>query len=290
VVLSLGASASFGSPSAQTQNVPGVTPRLITLGLNVAQSGAAAPITLAYVQGIQTFWYDQNARGGVCGRQVRLIYGDNGGNPQQGVTVYTQMSPQVLAFQHLSPSSVLLALAPQWTKDNIMVSASSTVSALFGEKNYIPINQDWGHAIVSSVDWLMKNRGLRRGDTIAVLHGVGAYGDDAKNGTEWVAQRHGLKVVSQQVAATDTEMSAPMLAFRQADAKVAFLVALAPQQNNAIAAADAINYRPIHVAASFLPSAMTTTIAPTLKSNRYYVMGNGGGPAEAPLSSTGAAV
>jgi ABC-type branched-subunit amino acid transport system substrate-binding protein len=277
--------ASFARPDARTADSPGVTSRLITLGLNVAQSGQAAPVTQLFVQGIQTFWYDQNKRGGVCGRQVKLVYGDNAGNPQQALTVYSQVGPQVLAFQQLSPSGALLALAQQSLQDKIVVSGSSTVSALFGQPNYVALPTDYGHAALDTIDWLIKQKKLKAGDTVALLHGVGAYGDDAKAGFVYAAQSRGLKTVTQQVAATDTDMSGPMLAFKQAGATVALLIALAPQDNNAIAAADAIGYQPTIIAASYLSSALDTSIGGTLKSSRYYVLGNGGGPSIADLSS-----
>src|SRR6185312_729333 len=54
---------------------------------------------------------------------------------------------------------------------------------------------------------------------------------------------------------------------------------------NAIAAMDSTGYQPTIVAASYLSSALDTSIGPTLKSSRYYVLGNGGGPSIADLSS-----
>jgi ABC-type branched-subunit amino acid transport system substrate-binding protein len=132
----------------------------------------------------------------------------------------------------------------------------------------------------------MKNKGLKKGDTVGLLYGVGAFGDDAKAGMAYIAKSRGLNPVYSQVAGTDTDMSGAMLSFKQAGAKVAVLIALAPQDNNAIAAADAINYQPTFVAGSFLVSALNTSIAPTLKSSRFYEIGNGGGPSTAPLSST----
>src|SRR5579862_2361783 len=83
---SAGMRAAAARPAAAT---PGVTKTTISLGLDVARSGLAAPLTVPFIQGIQTFWGNQNYTfHGVCGRKINLVFGDNGGDPQTELTAY----------------------------------------------------------------------------------------------------------------------------------------------------------------------------------------------------------
>jgi ABC-type branched-subunit amino acid transport system substrate-binding protein len=118
-----------------------------------------------------------------------------------------------------------------------------------------------------------------------MLYGTGSYATEAFLGAQYAASTFGLKLVSQQLAATDTDMSGAISSFKAAGAQDVVMVALAPQDFNAISAAQAANYTPTWVAASFLASALTTSIAPVLESNKFLVMGNGGNVDTADLSS-----
>jgi ABC-type branched-subunit amino acid transport system substrate-binding protein len=283
-VLAVGVGNSVAS-STSASATPGVTNRLITLGVNVAQSGLAAPTTVAFVQGIQTFWFGQNSRGGVCNHQVKLAYGDNGGDPQKGIGVYTQMKDSVLGFQQLSPTSVLTALADQVTADNMLVSGSSTISALFSKASYVPVVADYGNAYINVIDWLMRARGVQRGDTIGYLYGVGAFAEDGKRGVQFMADARGLKVVYQQVPATQPDMSGPMIAMERAGVKAVLANALTPQTLNAVASAESINFKPTFVGSTFQASALDTSLKAALTSGRVFILGNGGGPTAASLLS-----
>jgi ABC-type branched-subunit amino acid transport system substrate-binding protein len=284
VLLALGVGTTFAS-SGSSSATPGVTSRLITLGVNVAQSGLAAPTTVAFVQGIQTYWFNQNARGGVCRHQVKLLYGDNGGDPQKAIGVYTQMRNSVLALQQLSPTSVLTALGDQVSADNMLVSGSSTISALFSKSVYVPVVADYGNAYINVIDWLMRARGIARGDTIGYLYGVGGFAEDGKRGIEYMANARGLKVVYQQVPATQPDMSGPMIAMERAGVKAVLANALTPQTLNAVAAAESIGFRPTFVGSTFQASALDSSLRPALTSGRVFILGNGGGPTTASLLS-----
>ncbi len=283
IVESCGSSTSTNTSTSRAPT-PGVTQSTISLGLDVAQSGQAAPLTVPYVQGIQTFWDRQNATAhGVCGRTVKLVFGDNGGDPQTELTAYTAMQSKVLAMQQVSPSSGLLSLVQQFENQQVLFSSSTTVN-LFTVPEYFAIGTDYGHAVLDSIYWLTKNRGLAKGDTIGILYGTGSYGTEAYLGAKFASQVYGLNLVSQQVAATDTAMGGPILSFKSAGAKYVIMVALAPQDFNAIAAAQASGYSPTWVAASFLASALTTSASSVLTSNNFLVMGNGGNVDTADLS------
>jgi Periplasmic binding protein len=290
---SSGSSTAQGAPSAASSGASGgssggsegVTSSSISLGLDVAQSGQAAPETVPFVQGIQTFWDRQNGLGGVCKRHVHLIFGDNGGDPQTELTAYTSMQDKILALQQISPSAGLEGVVNQLQQQNMLFSSSSTVN-LFSVPQYYAVGTDFGHAVVDTIYWLMQHKGLKKGDTIGFLYGTGAYATEADLGAKFAAQQYGLKLVGQQLADTDTDMSGAVSAFKGAGAKYVVMVSLAPQDFNTISAAQAADYHPMWVAASFLASALGTSAGPVMKSSNFYVMGNGGNVDTANLSGT----
>jgi ABC-type branched-subunit amino acid transport system substrate-binding protein len=285
--VALGVGSAGASGAATT---PGVTKSTITLGLDVAQSGLAAPTTVPFVQGIQTFWGDQNYNHhGVCGRKVSLAFADNGGDPQTELTAFTSLENKVLAIQQVSPSAGLLGLLSQLQSQQILFSSSSTVN-LFNVPEYYALGTDFGHAVVDTTWWLMQHRGLKKGDTIALLYGTGPYATEANLGAQFAASTYGLKLVSSQLAASDTDMTAAIQSFKSSGAKFVIMVALTPQDFDAVSAGQAAGYSPTWIAASFLSTALTTSIAPVVESNKFLVMGNGGNVSTSDLSGKSAGV
>ena len=96
--MSLGAIAACGkSESGEEQGDvkagPGVTAKAINVGILTDLSGTFAALGKPIVQATQLYWKQQNASGGVCGREVNLVVKDHGYNPQRAVTQYRESSP-----------------------------------------------------------------------------------------------------------------------------------------------------------------------------------------------------
>src|SRR5436190_9138942 len=81
-------SSSSSSSSGGVKGGPGITAKTISLGVLTDLSGIFAPFGQPGTQAHQLYWKEQNARGGVCNRTVKLIIKDHGYDPQQAVTQY----------------------------------------------------------------------------------------------------------------------------------------------------------------------------------------------------------
>ena len=67
---------------------------------------------------------------------------------------------------------------------------------------------------INAVDFLMKEHGVKSGDTIGHLYFEGDYGENALKGSKYAAGKHGLKIVEQKITPADTDMTGQVAAFQ----------------------------------------------------------------------------
>ncbi|MBL8966702.1 MAG: ABC transporter substrate-binding protein [Spirochaetaceae bacterium] len=77
-------------------------------------TGEAATYGVSTKQGMELAFEEWNAKGGVLGKQVKLVFADDKGDPAEGATVYTKLIQQdkVVAIVGTVMSKVTLAGAP----------------------------------------------------------------------------------------------------------------------------------------------------------------------------------
>ena len=86
VALAVGAALAVGSPQAQAQNK-----EPIKIGFSMAQTGVLAGAGKSGLLAMQIWEKDQNAKGGLLGRPVKLIYYDDQTNPSTVPGIYTKL-------------------------------------------------------------------------------------------------------------------------------------------------------------------------------------------------------
>ena len=121
-------------------------------------------------QGATLYWQDQNKKGGVCGRTVKLITKDHGYNVQNAVSLYTSMQPQVLAFQELLGSPMTAALLNSIASDTILTQPVSWSSKLLTNPYIVMSGATYDIEMLNGWDWLMKNKGLTAGSKIGHIY------------------------------------------------------------------------------------------------------------------------
>ena len=122
-----------------------MTAKTISLGVLTDTSGVFAGLGGPLVEGNQLFWKLQNAKGGVCGRQVELVVKDHGYDPQKGVSLYREIEPKVLAIQQLLGSPVAAALLPSIQKDGILTALAAWPSQLTANPQHPRERRDLRH-------------------------------------------------------------------------------------------------------------------------------------------------
>lgn len=262
-------SSGGGETSGGVKGGPGVTAKTITLGVQTDLTGVFAALGEVITQNNRLYWKEQNAKGGVCGRQVKLIVKDHGYDPQTAVTQYRDIAPNVAALQQVIGSPISVALLPTWKRDNMLALLAAWPPTLLGEQNVGIIGASYDVEAINGIDWLMKNKGLKKGDKIGDLYFEGDYGEGGLVGVKYAAQKAGLQVVEQKVKATDTDMSGQVAAFKRAGVKAMWLT-VGPKQLASAAGVAKASGLDVPIGGNgpvFSPQLLATAVGPTLVKN-----------------------
>jgi ABC-type branched-subunit amino acid transport system substrate-binding protein len=88
-----------GSKCAQARSAgPGVTDDEIRVASIVTDSGPLPGATEGSFRGAASYFALVNAQGGVCGRKIKLVKGDDGLDPAKGRGEFLRLEPDVFAF------------------------------------------------------------------------------------------------------------------------------------------------------------------------------------------------
>jgi ABC-type branched-subunit amino acid transport system substrate-binding protein len=262
-------SESSNSTSGGVKAGPGVTDKTITLGVQTDLSGVFAALGKVITQSNRLYWKDQNARGGVCGRQVRLIVKDHGYDPQTAVTQYRDISSQVAALTQVIGSPISTALLPTWERDHMLALLAAWPPTLLGAEPIGIIGASYDIEAVNGIDWLMEHKGLKSGDKIGDLYFEGDYGEGGLIGVKHAAEKHGLQVVEQKIKATDTDMSGQIAAFKRAGVQ-AIWTTVGPRQLASAAGVAKAQGLDVPIGGNgpvFTPELLGTAVGATLEKN-----------------------
>jgi ABC-type branched-subunit amino acid transport system substrate-binding protein len=274
VALAVAACGKSGSGSGTksaggVKGGPGISDKTITLGVQTDLSGVFAALGQVITQSDQLYWSEQNKKGGVCGRQVKLVVKDHGYDPQTAVTQYRDIAPNVAALQQVVGSPISAALLPTWERDHMLALLAAWPPSLLNHDPIGIIGASYDLEAINGIDWLMKNKGLKDGDTIGDLYFEGDYGQGGLIGVKYAAQRHHLKVVEQKIKATDTDMSAAASAFKQAGVK-AIWITTGPKQLASLAGIAKSQGLNVPIGGNgpvFSPLLLSTAAGPALEQN-----------------------
>ena len=258
-----------GEGAGGVKGGPGITDKEITLGVLTDLTGVFGPLGQSLTDAQKAYWKQQNAAGGVCGRQVKLVVKDHGYNPQKAVTQYRDLEPQVASLQQLLGSPITVALLPTLERNSMLAQLSAWPPSLLKSKQIEITGTTYDVEAVNGIDWLVENKGLKEGDKIGDLYFEGDYGEGGLAGVKAAAKLHGLTVVEQKIKATDTDMSAPVAAFKREGVKAMWVTTGAKQLASAAGVAKSVGLDvPIGAnGPSFNPQLLDTSVGPTLEKN-----------------------
>ncbi len=227
--------AAGGAAPANVKTDKGVTDKEITLGVLTDQSSIYVVISTSVVQGNQMFWDDQNAAGGVCGRQVRLEIKDHGYNVENAQKVYPEVKDSVLAFQHVVGSPINAALLESYKADNVVAMPVSWASSLLATPQVVEVGTTYDVEMIDALDWALNKTGnVKAGDTIGAIYADSEYGKNGFAGMEYAADQLGLNLEAVAVKPTDTDISGAVLQLNQKGAKWVFATISPGQTTSAL--------------------------------------------------------
>src|SRR5256886_4929797 len=260
------------SPSAgKLATGPGVTDTTITLGVLTDRTGPYAGLGKAVEQGRTLFWDDRNAKGGVCGRKVQFVLKDHGYNPQNAVTAYASIKDNVLALHELLGSPEIAALLDSIQSDQMLTGALSWSSSLLSNPYVVISGTTYDVEMINAVDWLVKHKGLTKGDKIVHIFHEGDYGENGDAGVVAAAKEYGLELLPYKIKPTTADLTAQVTALKSAGAKAILLTVAPAQTASAVGVAAASRYAAPFVAnaPSFSTALLATAAKPALEKQLY---------------------
>jgi ABC-type branched-subunit amino acid transport system substrate-binding protein len=267
------ANSGDGNDAGGVKTGPGVTDATIKLGSLVDLTAVFAPLSKSVVQGTQLYWKQQNEAGGVCGRKVEIAVKDHGYDPQKAVSVYREISGDVLGMQTVLGSPVINALRPTVDQDNMYVGVAGWPASVLDDERLQLLGTTYDIEAISGLDFLMRTEGIKSGDKVGHVYFEGDFGENALRGSQHLAGQSGLTIVGQKIRPSDTDLSAQVAALRNAGV-AAILVSAGPTQTASVAGVAKSVGLSVPIMANgpgFTPQLLNSPAGPALKENLYVV-------------------
>ncbi|MEU5576622.1 ABC transporter substrate-binding protein [Streptomyces huasconensis] len=250
----------------------GVSGKTIDLGVLTDMTGVYATLGKSVTQAQQLYVDQTNADGGICGHRLKLTVRDHGYDPQKAVAAYTELEPKVLGFAQFIGSPFVAAVKQRVDGDKGLVLPQAWSANLLGSPYVRVIGSTYDLETINAIDFLMKEKGLKKGDKLGHVYFEGDYGESALKGSKHMAAKAGLTVVEQKIKPTDNDMTAQVSALKKAGVK-GVVISAGPRQAASlvgVAAAGRFDVPVIGNNSAFAPQLLATQAGPALEKN-YYV-------------------
>ncbi|MYW66820.1 ABC transporter substrate-binding protein [Streptomyces sp. SID8379] len=250
----------------------GISGKTINLGVLTDMTGVYATLGKSVTQAQQLYVKQTNAAGGICGYQLKLTVRDHGYDPQKAVAGYTELEPEVLGFTQFIGSPFVAAVEKRIAQDKALVLPQAWSANLLGNPYVRVIGSTYDYETINAVDFLMKEKGLKKGDKLGHVYFEGDYGENALKGSKFIADKAGLTVVEQKIKPTDNDMTAQVAALKKAGVK-GIVISAGPRQAASlvgVAAAAKLNVPIIGNNSAYSPQLLATQAGPALMKN-YWV-------------------
>jgi ABC-type branched-subunit amino acid transport system substrate-binding protein len=274
-----GGSGGTGADGVKTG--PGVGDDTIRVGAATDLTGVYAPLGKSLTQSQQLYFEQVNAQGGVCGRKIELVVRDHGYDVQKAVAGYSEMQSSVIGLTQFVGSPMVTALNRRITSDKMFVIPNAWATTLLGNKYIQVTGTTYDVDMINALDFLTKEKGIKKGDKVGHVYFEGDYGESALAGSKYAADKLGLTLVEQKIKATDNDMTAQVSALKDAGVK-AILMSAGPKQSASLAGVARAKGIMVPIVASnsgFSPQLLQTPAADALKKDFYLAS------AGAPISS-----
>jgi ABC-type branched-subunit amino acid transport system substrate-binding protein len=276
-----------GEPSAPSLKAgPGVdvANKTIRLGVLNDESGPAATIGKPYAAGkrlVAALANDPSSGLLPAGWKVELVEKDHGYNPQKSVQAYNEIKDNVLMVVQSFGTPNTLPLRPMLERDQMLALPASLSSQMAENKFTIPNGPSYEIEAMRAMDWVVAEveKAGKSKDTIkaAVVYQQDDYGQDGLNGWKKAADKHGVKVVSEQtVRPGERDFTAVVTGLKQAGATHVLLTVLPSASGPLLGTAAQLQVQPVWIGNT--PSWVDAfwkpeTIPPAVFKNFHWVSG-----------------
>ena len=250
----------------------GIEGSTINLGVLTDLTGVFAALGADLSNAHTLFWEKQNAGDKVCGEYtVELDTQDTGYVPANGVQLYSGMKDEVLAMQQTIGSPINAALREQYEAENVVNIPPAWARSLTELPGTATPGATYDVEMVNVIGYALQEGLIKEGDAIGHIYFEGEYGAGGLEGSKFMAEQHGFKLVEAKIKATDQDMSAQITQMKAAGVK-AIALTVAPGQTASAAGVAATQGLDVPLLANnpvFAPGLLEGPAAEPLKKNLY---------------------
>ncbi|MEV6239191.1 ABC transporter substrate-binding protein [Lentzea sp. NPDC051838] len=241
-----------------------MSPESISLGVLTDMTGPFKGSSVFRIRGYELYLDTVNKRGGVCGRRIELKQKDHAYDVQKALDGYFELEPQVLGFIDVAGQPMTAAIEPDLMQTRALTVPGSWAASLLGNPHMMIVGTTYDLDIINGLDYYKRRGLLTTGDTIGHVHLRGNFGDNALEGSRFVAENWNMKVSEQAVTETTANLTEQITALKTAGAKVLALSLTPPQTAAAVGIAAQLGWQvPIlSSAVSYDPAIMESPVAP----------------------------
>ena len=238
------------APAKEEPKVPGVdtAAKTIKLGALNDESGPAVLIGKPYALGKRIVAEEVNAGGsGILpeGWKVELVERDHGYDPQKSIQAYEEIKDDVLVIVTSFGTPNTLPLVPKLQEDKLVAMPASLSSKMAENEFTPPVGPAYFFEAMRAMDWAVEDAGGADKVQAGIVYQQDDYGQDGVHGWEMAAEKHGVKIVSQQtVKAGQTDVTAAVKALQDAGANYVLLTVLPSATGPILGTAAQLKYAP----------------------------------------------
>ncbi|MEO7059254.1 MAG: ABC transporter substrate-binding protein [Lapillicoccus sp.] len=249
----------------------GVTATEITLGNLTDLSGVFKILGLGITQGTQMWAEDVNAKGGICGRKIKITSSDHGYSAEKAVPLYNQSKANVLGYVQLLGSPILAALKKPITDDKIAAVPSSWASTNLDVPEVVMVGTTYDVEMINGMSYLLDKGKIKAGDAIGHIYVDSEYGKNGLAGSTYFAKQHQMTIVESKVTSTDSDLTSSITSLKSAGVKAIMLTTTPAQTASAVgqAAAQGLTVPIFGSNPTFAPQLLATPAAPALTSGQF---------------------
>lgn len=203
----------------------------INIGAVLDISGPSSSLGIPERDTLQMLADQLNAKGGINGRQIKMVVLDNKSDEMEGVLAVKRLidTEKVVAIIGASASGTSLAMVDTVQKEGVPLISLATNSKIVepvADRKWVFKMAQSDSLVASNMIKYAKTRGAQK---IAILHMNNAYGDGGQKALNEAAAANGISVVFQdKFEATDKEMSAQLTKIKNSDAQAVLVWAIPP--------------------------------------------------------------
>jgi branched-chain amino acid transport system substrate-binding protein len=223
----------------------------ITIGFGMALTGGLAPIGKAALLAMQIWMEETNARGGIIGRPVKLIYYDDQSNPSTVPGIYTKLldvDKVDLVVSGYATNMVAPALPVIMQHNRTFLSLFGlAVNSEFNYPNYFSFTPTGGPQPKQSFSkgyFEVAMQQTPKPTTIALVGADAEFPHNALDGARQLAKQAGLKIVYDKSYPPSTTDYTPIVrAIQATDPDLVFVASYPPDTVGMIRAAHEVGLK-----------------------------------------------